>query len=364
MGAMPPQIIYIARGRPQRPRANLIQTLHTVEALDQAGSQVRLYVPPVPPRFDMTAFLADMGIRHPIDIRATMLLHSNGKGWHFMLVHRKHLKAAQAVYTRVPDFSRHMVRLRIPHFLEVHDTNKLLSDGGDRWLARACAQGSLRGVTAISGAARDVLIKAGIPADRLEVLHSGVDLAVFSQVPDVPLDAFAHPHALYVGRISHDRGLSILEAVARAGHRVTLVGPADDSPADDLPTLTRQPAIPHARVPQALAAGSVALMPYQADLQHAATISPIKLFEAMAAGRLVIASDLPTIREVVRDGENGLLVPANDPDAWINALAHVRSHPEAAARMAANARVDAAAYGWDARARKLLAFLQRLEQPA
>jgi glycosyltransferase involved in cell wall biosynthesis len=355
---MPPQIIYLARGRPQRPRANLIQTLHTVEALGQAGASVRLYVPPLPPGFDTRGFLAGMGIHTPVDLRGSMLLHSNWGGWPFVLAHRGALRRAEAVYTRVPDFSRLLARWGIPHFLEVHDTAELLAGDGARWLRAACEAGRLRGLTVISAAGKAALTEAGLPAARIEVLHSGVDLAAFAAAPALQADDLATPHALYVGRISRDRGLDVLAAVAGAGHAVTLVGPADD-PVPALPTLARQPAIPHAQVPTALAGGAIALMPYQADLQHAATISPIKLFEAMAAGRVVIASDLPTLREVVRPGENGLLVPPDDPQAWIAALEQVRADPQAALRMAAQARHDAAGYSWSARAHTLLAFIQR-----
>ncbi|QID19698.1 glycosyltransferase family 4 protein [Nitrogeniibacter mangrovi] len=357
---MPPHIIYLARGRPQRPRANLIQTLHTVAALGQAGATVRLYLPPIPRRFDLTGFLAGMGLRTPVDVRGSALLHSNWGGWPFMLAHRRELRRADAVYTRVPDFSRLMTRLRIGHVLEIHDTVALLADGG-RWLREAMRAGWLRGLTVISGAGRDALVGAGLPATRIEVLHSGVDLTAFASVPAPTPEAFAEAHGLYVGRISRDRGLPMLEAVARAGLPVTLIGPADDPPATDLPHLTCRPAIPHAQVPDALAAGAIALMPYQADLQHAATISPIKLFEAMAAGRLVIASDLPTIREVIRDGDNGLLVPADDPAAWIAAVMRVRAHPDDAARMAAAGRRTAADFSWPARAGRLLAFLDRMQ---
>ena len=42
--------------------------------------------------------------------------------------------------------------------------------------------------------------------------------------------------------------------------------------------------------------------------------SPLKLFEYMAAGRAIVASDLPAIREVLRDGENALLVTPGDAE--------------------------------------------------
>lgn len=356
---MPPTLIYLARGRLQRPRANLVQTLHTVEALTEAGAPTRLYLPPVPSRFDLPAFLADMGIRHPIDLVGTVLLHSNARGWPFLLLERARLRRARAVYTRVPDFSRQMSLLGIPHVLEVHDTDALIAEHG-HWLGAALQRGTVRGLTVISEAGKAALIAAGLGDQRIAVLPSGVDLQAFGAVAPLGEADFRTPHGMYVGRISRDRGLGILEAIARHGHRVTLVGPADDT-APSIPTLTQSPAVAHAAVPDVLAQGNVALMPYQSDLQHAATISPIKLFEAMAAGRLVVASDLPAIREVIRDGVNGLLVPPDQPQAWIAAMDRIRSDPAKAARMADAARSDAQQYGWGARARRILDFLDSLD---
>jgi glycosyltransferase involved in cell wall biosynthesis len=51
------------------------------------------------------------------------------------------------------------------------------------------------------------------------------------------------------------------------------------------------------------------------------------LIEAMAAGVPVVATNVPGIRDVVRDGENGLLVPARDPAALAAAIQKVFSNP-------------------------------------
>ena len=359
-----PDFIYLARGRPQRPRANLIQTLHTVEAIAKAGVSARLYVPPLPRGFDTAGFLAGMGIRHPIDLRGALTLHSKWKGWPFVLTHRRELREAQTVYTRVPDFSVLLARSGLRHFLEVHDTESLIADGLMAPLLQAHQHGLLRGLAAITAAGRDALVEAGFDPARIVVLPSGVDLPAFSAVPTATEADLAQPHALYVGRISRDRGLPLFEAIAAAGFPVTLIGPRDHDPVQPQDTLRVESAVPHAEVPAALARGAVALMPYQADLRHAATISPIKLFEAMAAGRLVIASDLAPIREVVRHGENGLLVPADDPAAWIAAMRQVQNDPAAALAMAEAGRITARDYGWDARAAKLLAFVHNTDTRA
>ena len=354
---MPPDILYLAWGRPQRPRANLIQTLHTVEALAVAGAAVRLYVPPVQRGFDMKAFLAGMGLRHAIDIRGSAALHRQWGGWPFMLLHRGELAEARVIYTRVPELALMLARWGHPHFLEVHDTVTMSGRGQLPRLLESARRGLLRGLVAISEAGREALVAAGFSREQVHVLPSGVDLAAFAAVPTLGLEEARAARCSYVGRISRDRGLPIFEAIAAAGFEVELVGPQDDEPALPHPNLRVHKAVPHAQVPARVAAGAIALMPYQADLQHAATISPIKLFEALAAGRVVIASDLPPLREVIRDGENGLLVPADDPAAWIAAVEQVRARPEAALAMAEAGRRTAVDFGWDRRAARLLALV-------
>ncbi|MEK8143055.1 glycosyltransferase [Streptomyces sp. M10(2022)] len=76
----------------------------------------------------------------------------------------------------------------------------------------------------------------------------------------------------------------------------------------------------------------VVLAPYQAKVYtaggHCETgrwASPMKLFEYMAHGRAIIASDLPVLREILQDGVNCLLRPPDDPDAWADAVEHLVS---------------------------------------
>jgi glycosyltransferase involved in cell wall biosynthesis len=65
---------------------------------------------------------------------------------------------------------------------------------------------------------------------------------------------------------------------------------------------------------------------------------PNVLLEALAAGRAVVATRVAGIPDVVRDGENGLLVPERDPEALAKALARLRGEPELRCRLAAAAR--------------------------
>ena len=356
----PLRVILVARGRLHRPRANLIQTLHTADALAaREDVSLQLSLPPAPTGFDLAGLLRATGVSTTLPVDATMLLHSAGKGWPFALLRHSQLRSAGVVYTRVPSFALQYARLGIPHVLEVHSIDELIRARQLSPLRSACHHGVLRGLTVISQAGIDALAAHGFPTEALAWLPSGVDTARFGALPVPDRDAFRAPHAAYIGRISHDRGLSLMHALAAHGLPVRLVGPHDDPLPSDASTLTHRPAVAHSEVPALLGESSIALMPYQPTLAHAATISPIKLFEAMAAGRLVIASDLPALREIIRHGENGLLAPPDKPEAWVALIARVRSEPDWAVAMARQARTDAQPFGWDRRAARLLDFCRR-----
>lgn len=85
-------------------------------------------------------------------------------------------------------------------------------------------------------------------------------------------------------------------------------------------------------IPQVLAASSIACLPsYREGL-------PKSLLEAMAAGLPCVSTDVPGCREVVRDGDNGLLVPPKNPSALADALEILITSPELAIRMGKRGR--------------------------
>jgi glycosyltransferase involved in cell wall biosynthesis len=68
--------------------------------------------------------------------------------------------------------------------------------------------------------------------------------------------------------------------------------------------------------------------------------------EALAAGLVVVASDIDVLREFLADGVNALLVPVGDPPALAAALLRAATDPELAARLRAAGALAAARYSW------------------
>jgi glycosyltransferase involved in cell wall biosynthesis len=221
-------------------------------------------------------------------------------------------------------------------------------------------------VTITRGLADDLAARHG-PRDRLAVVPDGArigrspgvapppgvvgyagHLYVWKGV-DVLLQAIAlvpGAHGLIVGGHGAEPDLGRLKALAAElgiADRVTFTGLVDPD-----------------QVPGHLAASTILALPNPASAISTHFTSPLKLFEYMAAERPIVASDLPALREVLRDGEHALLVPPGDPAALAAAIRRLLEDPALAARLAAAARAAVAEYGWDRRAARLEALFDEV----
>jgi glycosyltransferase involved in cell wall biosynthesis len=86
----------------------------------------------------------------------------------------------------------------------------------------------------------------------------------------------------------------------------------------------------------------------------------MKLFEYMATGKAIVASDLPVLGEVLRNGENALIVPVSEIDAWEDAIRRLGSDEQMRIRLGRAARQECLSkYTWAGRADNVLAGLGR-----
>ncbi len=115
---------------------------------------------------------------------------------------------------------------------------------------------------------------------------------------------------------------------------------------------------PPAAVAAAVRVADALVLPNRGTTVSARYTSPLKLFEYLAAGRPIVAADLPALREILRDNENARLVPPDDPRALADALLAVTRDAALAVRLARGAFDTAAEYSWDRRAARLESVLQ------
>ncbi|MGD9209390.1 MAG: glycosyltransferase [Desulfobacteraceae bacterium] len=85
--------------------------------------------------------------------------------------------------------------------------------------------------------------------------------------------------------------------------------------------------------------------------------SPLKIFDYMAAKIPIVASDLPSIRAVLTDGETGILVEPDNPKKLAQGIERVLSDQNLAEKLSAQAYRKALDFTWSKRSQKLISFL-------
>ncbi len=116
--------------------------------------------------------------------------------------------------------------------------------------------------------------------------------------------------------------------------------------------------VPYTEVSGYLTAADVLVLPNTSKQRISRDYtSPLKLFEYMSAQRPIVASDLPSLREVLRHHENAVLVSPDDPQCLAKGIVDVIENPELAQRLAETAYADVQQYTWETRATTVLDFV-------
>ena len=110
-------------------------------------------------------------------------------------------------------------------------------------------------------------------------------------------------------------------------------------------------------VSRELARATVVAAPFLKSAMTSEHTSPLKAFEAMAAGRPLLISDTDASREIVEDGRTGIVVPPGNVEAWASALERVLSDRPLQLTLARAAFEKATQYSWARRAERIEDFL-------
>ncbi len=210
------------------------------------------------------------------------------------------------------------------------------------------------------------------------VAPNGVDLARYHNLPTAEdarklLDLPDRPTAGYTGHLYRGRGLDLMVELAQHHPEVNFLWVGGEETAVErwrarleelgLENISLLGFLSNEEMPMVQASCDVLLMPYERHIEvssggdTAAFASPMKVFEYLAAGRAILASDLPVIREILNES-NSMLLPADDTAAWIEALGTLMSDPGQRSWLAAHAQEDAPQYSWIARAERALEGLE------
>jgi starch synthase len=296
-------------------------------------------------------------------------------------------------HTWYADLAGHLSALLhgIPHVLTTHSLEPHRPwkaeqlRGGYRissWAEKTAVLAADAVIAVSNGMARDVLASyAELDPERVHVVVNGIDTSEYAAVSAIDVlerhgvDP-ATPYALFVGRITRQKGLAHLLRAARdlPGQLVLCAG-APDTPEIAAETADLVEALRAARAGVVLISEMLPKPDVIQLLSHAtcfvcpSVYEPLGIvnLEAMACGTAVVASAVGGIPEVVVDGETGVLVPYEEGDpagfeaGLATAIAAVLADPAGAAAMGAAGRTRAVEhFGWDAVARQTLAVYEQV----
>ena len=211
------------------------------------------------------------------------------------------------------------------------------------------------------------------------VAPDGVDLERYQDLPEPSKARHALQPLLperftagYTGHLYAGRGVDLILSLAQRLPDVTfLIAGGEPEQVDrvrfqaasaGLENILLTGFVPNALLPRYQAACDILLMPYQAHVAAssggdiARYLSPMKVFEYLACGRVILSSRLPVLEEVLND-QNSFLLPPDDPQAWETAICQLIDNTDLRSSLAAQARRDALQYSWQQRASRILSGL-------
>ena len=352
-------------------RARGVQVAHSVCALAAEGNSVHFaYVPAEGTHEPFSAYgltqpdtvaLAPLsrGLGRPLPLRSNRLFSfrlgrwlknacRNGKCPRCIIV--RHVKLAHELLRKFPG---------IPLIYEAHEVFAETAPARTREKLHRLESTVLHGaavVSANSGETARKLINRYHLIRKIFVIPNGVELP--QSLPPKPWRE-AHLHVIYTGSFFKWKGVRDLVDAGQwlPGFRITLVG-GEHRQIEELrghvaaggAEIAFSGHLPHRRTMAALAGSCIAVLPNRNDPDSAFT-SPLKLFEYMASGCAVVASDLQPIREIA-DENDVIWVKPGAPRALAEAIRKLAAEPETARQMGERLRLKARNYTWGARAKK------------
>lgn len=396
-GAVPgPRLDWIANARLPSRRAQSLQVVRMAGALASAGAEVRLLhaerhpTPALPPgktlfqhyavSIDPEPEVVAVPCRDYIDRTPTRLQYLPARLQELTFARN----AARAVgsagtewaLTRELETARHLVRAgHQGTFLELHRV-----PGGrmrQRWLREALD--GVRGVVAISGGVAEDLLGLGLDRDRLLVEHDAADLEPFSQGVtqaaargELGLTE-GRPLVVYAGSLLPWKGVEILvDAAGFLPEADFLIAGGSPEEVERLSQrskgLTNLRLDGHqdpGRVPNYLIAADVFCVPNRSEPAISARYtSPLKIFEAMAAGIPMVVSDLPAMRDILSEREAEFVAP-DSATALAAGLRALIEDPHRRYHMSKRLRIRAPKHSWERRASRILEWMkERTGRPA
>lgn len=369
------KIAYIATSAIPSSTANSIQVMKVCQAFHQNGYTVTLIVPGKGP-VDWKDIKTRYGLTVEFKItRIPSIRHFKRFDFIFRALQSCLSQKVDLVYTRMLWVAYFAQKLKLPVILELHD----LPAGrfGKSLLKRFVQSRSKKRIVSITHALVNRIesrFDLTLPQDEVIVAPDGVDLERYRSLPEPPearklLGLPEKITAVYTGGFYRGRGLELLFRLAIHFPQVNFVwvGGKPEAVTDwkqqinaaGIGNIQLTGFIDNQDLPLYQAAADVLLMPFGKTVSGSSggntadVCSPMKMFEYMAAGRAILTSDLPVLREVLNEKNAAFYEPENFEELRTR-FDELFKTPSLRTRVAAQARVDVEKYTWQQRMRLIL----------
>jgi glycosyltransferase involved in cell wall biosynthesis len=227
-----------------------------------------------------------------------------------------------------------------------------------------------------SNVTRDYIASLGLSRKLITVIPNGVSPSDFSSSPLPPRDGRI-PILLYIGTLADWQGLEVVikalpKILEQQPVQLRIVGRGRSRQRKILMKHIRklgvegsvfvQPAVPYHEVPALIAEADICLAPLGLNDRNVTQgACPIKVLEYMASSRPLIASNIPIVRELVREDVDGLLFSPNSPDDLSQKVLLLLNDPELSKRLADFATERALTkFTWHESQKKLIKAYEKL----
>ena len=346
--------------------ANSIQVMKVCQAFAQLGHEVILLVPgPQPGGSQPAALQRHYGLRTLFNIEWLPARTRRLFPWKAVRIARR--LGAGLLYAWPLQSAALGLLAGMPSMLELHDFPS--GRFGSLWLRLFLALPGRKRLLPITDALRRAL---DLPTEQTVIAPDGVDLDRYASLPDPEparreLGLPAAPTILCTGHLYEGRGADLFLALAAEFPQASFVWvggrPIDvetwKTRAASLSNVTFTGFVANERIPLYQSAADVLLMSYGRTVSTsgggntAEICSPMKMFEYMAAGRAILTSDLPVLREVL-DETTAVFCPLDNVGAWESALGGLLADEKRRQALGQRARRAVERYSWVERAKRVL----------
>ncbi len=378
------KLIYIANSRIPTTKAHGFQVMKMCEAFSRAGTDVELWIPR---RFnsikDLPFRYYDM--REVFDIKKLPVLDLiplskilgpvanlvESASFAFFVLFRLSKINADFVYSRDQFVLWFLSFFRNDFVHEVHSF-----PGHPRFYRRIWRRA--RVVVAITNGLKSLIVKQGIDADKIMVAPDGVDIELFNSVgknkEELKLELGLPKEDFLVGYVGKfktlgmEKGIStMIESLVFLDKDVKMVFVGgEEGEIKEYKTLAGRFNVlsrcvfigyqPYAKAVRYTKAMDALAIPFPNRPHYAFYASPLKLFEYMASGRPIIASDLPALREILNE-KNALFFKPENAEEFARAVRMLKASNMLGYHLSQQASADIKNYTWKCRAGKILNFI-------